>query len=34
MLKVPTVVHWVKNLTTAAQVSMEAWVRFWPGTVS
>ena len=30
---VPAMVHWVKNLTAAAQVAVEVQVLSWPGIV-
>ena len=33
ILGVFAVAQWVRNLTAAAQVTVEVWVRFQPGTV-
>ena len=33
MAGVPTVVQWVKNLTTTAPVTVECGFDSWPGTV-
>lgn len=31
--RVSIVVQWVKNMTAAVQITVEAQDRFWPGTV-